>query len=324
MARIRTIKPEFFTSLAITSLDLAARLTFIGLWTHCDDEGRCVDEARLIKAALWPLDDRTAADIEADLVALHRAALIIRYTVEGRRYLAVRAWKEHQRVNRPTRSKFPRPPDAPIEPHGGLSEDSWRTQTPLAEVVREPSNEGEMSEFRGEGRTRLVSVPSGQDEPSAPPVTSLNGARESSVNPHGALTEDSREERKGTGNREVPPSAGAAAPDSATAPVTPANAGDIVGAWIEGAKAGSGERPAKRLIAQVGRQARELIEEGKDPQRLIDAAAAAGRKGFADLGRELLRMNTSPDTGGGRFAPGSGSRAPLPTAEEIANGQVIL
>jgi hypothetical protein len=123
----------------------------------------------------------------------------------------------------------------------------------------------------------------------------------------------------------IPPSAGAAAPERETrAEDTTANAGDVVAAWIEGVQAGGGERPANRLIGQVGRQARELIEEGKDPGRLIEAAGAAGRKGFADLGRELLRMNTSPDLGAGRFAPGSGSRASLPTADDIANGQVNL
>ena len=124
----------------------------------------------------------------------------------------------------------------------------------------------------------------------------------------------------------VPPSAGAAAPPQEGEPETPPNAGDVVAAWVEGAQAGGGGRPGNRLIAQIGRQARELIDEGKDPALLIEAARAAGRKGFADLPRELLRMATSPgqDPGGGRFAPNSGSRAVLPTAEEIANGQVIL
>jgi hypothetical protein len=89
MARIRSIKPEFFTSLTIADLTSEQRLTFIGLWTHADDEGRCVDDPRLIKAALWPLDDRTAADVETDLVALTESSLIARYTLNQRRYLAV-------------------------------------------------------------------------------------------------------------------------------------------------------------------------------------------------------------------------------------------
>lgn len=112
MARIRTIKPEFFTSLTVASLPIEVRLTFIGLWTHVDDEGRCVDDARLIRAAVWPLDERTPADIECDLKVLTESSLITRYTVSGRSYLAVNGWSEHQRINRPTRSRLPAPSEA--------------------------------------------------------------------------------------------------------------------------------------------------------------------------------------------------------------------
>ncbi|MEV8477865.1 hypothetical protein [Streptomyces sp. NPDC051173] len=117
MARIRTVKPEFFTSLTIADLPMTARLTFIGLWTHVDDDGRCVDEPRLVRAAVWPLDDRTAADVEDDLRHLHDASLIVRYEHSGRRYLAVRSWREHQRIDKPKPSKLP-PPNAgnPLPP----------------------------------------------------------------------------------------------------------------------------------------------------------------------------------------------------------------
>jgi hypothetical protein len=109
MARIRTIKPEFFTSLTVAGLSLTARLTFVGLWTHCDDEGRCVDDSRLVKAALWPLDDRVSKDVEQDLVDLAEASLIRRYEVDGKRYLCIANWEEHQRINRPAPSKLPGP-----------------------------------------------------------------------------------------------------------------------------------------------------------------------------------------------------------------------
>ncbi|MEU1787055.1 hypothetical protein ABZ553_14515 [Streptomyces sparsogenes] len=138
MARIRTIKPEFFTSLTIADLTPEQRLTFIGLWTHADDAGRCVDDPRLIKAAIWPLDDRTAADIEIDLKALTESSLITRYIVNRKRYLAVTNWDEHQRINRPTPTKLPAPeqgdptPPDPVtrydsdslNPHAHFSEDS--------------------------------------------------------------------------------------------------------------------------------------------------------------------------------------------------------
>lgn len=138
MPRIRTIKPEFFTSLTVADLTPEQRLTFIGLWTHCDDEGRAVDDARLIKAAVWPLDDRTAADVEGDLRALTERSLINRYTLSRKPYLAVTGWREHQRINRPTPSRLPAPEQGETTPppqptstnddsppaHAYLSEDS--------------------------------------------------------------------------------------------------------------------------------------------------------------------------------------------------------
>ncbi|KWT61871.1 hypothetical protein ADL21_11355 [Streptomyces albus subsp. albus] len=110
MARIRSIKPEFFTSLTIAGLPLTARLTFIGLWTYVDDNGVGVDEPRLVRAAVWPLDDRTAAEVDADLEALRDASLVIRYEYDGRRYLAVRNFAEHQKVSHPRRPRYPQPP----------------------------------------------------------------------------------------------------------------------------------------------------------------------------------------------------------------------
>lgn len=109
MARIRSIKPEFFTSLTIAGLRCEARMTFIGLWTYADDEGRGVDDARLVRAAVWPLDDRTIAEVETDLAALSAAGLIQRYEAGGRRFLAVTSWAEHQRVDHPRASTIPAP-----------------------------------------------------------------------------------------------------------------------------------------------------------------------------------------------------------------------
>ena len=39
MARIRTVKPEFWTSEQIVECDPVARLLFIGMWNFADDHG---------------------------------------------------------------------------------------------------------------------------------------------------------------------------------------------------------------------------------------------------------------------------------------------
>lgn len=124
MARIRTIKPSFFTDPAMADLPPATRLTYIGLWTHVDDAGRCVDDARLVKAAVWPLDDRyTAKKVESDLATLAKAGRVERYEVDGKRFLRVVHWRKHQVVNKPQKSGIP---PSPVESDSGTA-----TGTPL-------------------------------------------------------------------------------------------------------------------------------------------------------------------------------------------------
>jgi hypothetical protein len=56
MARIRSIKPEVRRSLTVAEWPREVRLAWIYLWMYLDDEGRGVDDMRLIVAELFPLD----------------------------------------------------------------------------------------------------------------------------------------------------------------------------------------------------------------------------------------------------------------------------
>lgn len=163
MARIRTIKPEFFTSLTIADLPLSARLTFIGLWTHVDDDGRCVDEPRLVRAAVWPLDDLRAADVEADLRLLHDASLIVRYEAGGRRYLAVRNWREHQRIDKPKPSKLPAPADGTEWTYGEAESTSSNPPT-SGNTDFADSSETRPEQVADESPTRPGRIPVGKEQ----------------------------------------------------------------------------------------------------------------------------------------------------------------
>ncbi|MDX3713431.1 hypothetical protein PV733_31710 [Streptomyces europaeiscabiei] len=115
MARIRSIKPEFFTSLTIADLSLSARLTFIGLWTYVDDNGVGPADPRLIRAAVWPLEE--APDIlqrtREDLQSLQEARLITLYEASGRPLVCVNSWDEHQKVSHPRKPRFLAPHEVP-------------------------------------------------------------------------------------------------------------------------------------------------------------------------------------------------------------------
>lgn len=125
MARIRTIKPAFFRSEEVAALSFRARLTWIGLWTYVDDEGRGRDDARLIKGELWPLEDEvTWQEVERDLTELSRSGHVVRYEVSNRRFLSIPTWTDHQVISRPTKSKLPAVEDGLIRENVALTEGS--------------------------------------------------------------------------------------------------------------------------------------------------------------------------------------------------------
>lgn len=115
--RIRTIKPEFWRSDDIAALSIEDRLLFIGLWSYVDDSGVGEDKLAAICADLFAPDmERDApevfARVQRGLTELSVRGLIIRYTVQGKRYIAIPTWKKHQRINRPSKSRFPGPEQA--------------------------------------------------------------------------------------------------------------------------------------------------------------------------------------------------------------------
>jgi hypothetical protein len=76
MARIRTVKPQFFLNEELAELPAMTRLLFIGLWTQADRDGRLLDRPKRLKAEIFPYDNY---DIEKGLNQLCDAKFIIRY-----------------------------------------------------------------------------------------------------------------------------------------------------------------------------------------------------------------------------------------------------
>ena len=55
MARIRTIKPEFWRNEALSNISSEACLLAIGLLNHCDDEGYFNANPKLVESDVFPL-----------------------------------------------------------------------------------------------------------------------------------------------------------------------------------------------------------------------------------------------------------------------------
>lgn len=117
MARIRSLKPTFWTDEKIGVLPRDVRLTFIGLISAmADDHGRLVGSARIVRGAVYPYDDdMTVAMIGEHLDVLAAAGRIHRYSVNGDDYIQITNWSRHQRVDKPSPSLLPPPPDSIAE-----------------------------------------------------------------------------------------------------------------------------------------------------------------------------------------------------------------
>lgn len=102
MARIRTIKPEFFTSEQVAECSPNARLMFVGLWCFADDSGVHPASAARIKMEVFPADQFTKIEIDGFVSELVSAGLLQTYQVEGQAFLRVTGWSKHQKIDQPT------------------------------------------------------------------------------------------------------------------------------------------------------------------------------------------------------------------------------
>lgn len=96
MARIRTIKPEFFTSEDIVSMTPLARLFYVSLWCEADREGRLAWKPRTLKMRYLPGDDCSIDELSAELID---SGLIVIYTVDGKEFAEIPGFVRHQVIN---------------------------------------------------------------------------------------------------------------------------------------------------------------------------------------------------------------------------------
>ena len=129
MSRIRTVKPEFWTSEQVMECSPLARLAFIGMWNFCDDNGVHPASCKTLKAEVFPGDDLTAADVQSLVNELLQQRLLAEFHAESRRWWFVTGW-HHQLINRPSKSRYPLPPrPAPLPKAAGPEADQDQPET---------------------------------------------------------------------------------------------------------------------------------------------------------------------------------------------------
>lgn len=97
MARIRTIKPEFFTSADILALTPLARLFYVSLWCEADREGLLSWNTSTLKYRYFPADRVDIETLASELVA--QGLIVILIGDDGKEYAEIPSFKSHQVIN---------------------------------------------------------------------------------------------------------------------------------------------------------------------------------------------------------------------------------
>lgn len=101
MARIRTIKPQFWDDAKIGRIPRDARLLYIGLWTFADDLGVVIADPVWLKSKIFPYDRIQIQQLEAWLGLLEKTGFISLLSVESESFYYLPTFSRHQIINRP-------------------------------------------------------------------------------------------------------------------------------------------------------------------------------------------------------------------------------
>ncbi|MEV4247000.1 hypothetical protein AB0J63_26750 [Streptosporangium canum] len=113
MARIRSIKPEYWSDRSVARLSRDARLLYIAMWNQADEHGRLHGDTRWIKGHCFPYeDDLDLADVDRLLDELAAGRKAQRYVVDDDPYVFLPNLAKHQRLEAAkVPSRLPAPPD---------------------------------------------------------------------------------------------------------------------------------------------------------------------------------------------------------------------
>jgi len=101
MARIRTIKPEFWEDEKIASLPIPCRLFYIGTWNLADDLGVIRANPAILKSKIFPYDDDLrVSEVKKWLDALIKARMLVPIIHQEESYYVIRTFGSHQKIDK--------------------------------------------------------------------------------------------------------------------------------------------------------------------------------------------------------------------------------
>lgn len=177
--RNRIRKADYFSDGELLRWPRDKRVTYSGLWALAEDSGCLEDDSFEWKMSLWPspLDaDITVEKLEEWRDELIEAGKLIPYEAEGKRYLFIRTFHQHERPTNPQRPDLPLPPWVRAEVSEGRSKDgkkwsrcSMTVSTDLMPARNAVSTESVQTQHARISRSPVLSCPDLSFNPPLPP-----------------------------------------------------------------------------------------------------------------------------------------------------------
>jgi hypothetical protein len=109
--RIRSIKPEILEDEKAAKLSDAAWRLWVSLWLIADDYGNARGDSRRLAADIWWCHD-SPPNVSDILREIETAGFLTRYEVRGQKYVNLKNWNKHQRIDNAGKARVPGPSEA--------------------------------------------------------------------------------------------------------------------------------------------------------------------------------------------------------------------
>lgn len=316
MARIRTVKPEFWTDGRMVSLSPWARLFYIGTWNFAlCDRGHLPDDPMGLKLKILPADPVDPSELIDELLGQGR--LLRKVTADGRTYLHILRLPDHQKTDPRWQTRCP---FCLAEAQEATDENVRPPQTTQANTETQPASPklSETPASHGEAHPSSPMDRKGKDSKGSTSKTSSPASPPRAHDPGDPPDPDAI-----PGLPPIPHSARDPAPGSDDDPdwvkfwtVYPNSAGkaDARKAWAAAVK-----KVAPFVIIAAAEKYSALVEKrGTAKQHIKHASGWLNTERWTDE----IDLSESPAPPPG-FAPGSGQRA-YPDPSEFGQGKARI
>lgn len=107
MARIRTVKPEFWSDSKTGMLSDFTTKLFLGMLNFCDDMGVIEYNPSQLRAQIFPYRPVKTADKIKTAISKDLRCLVELFAYKGKSYIKINGFEKHQKVDHPAKPNIP-------------------------------------------------------------------------------------------------------------------------------------------------------------------------------------------------------------------------